>query len=87
MSCCDACVAGPPRPRVELPRRDDDLLLRFGERLEAAVALHAGALAHRLALRGDELLFERLHLEEEDVAARFRRAAAARRRRAHARNR
>jgi hypothetical protein len=70
-------VAYPARAGVELPRRDDDFLLRLDQPLQPAVAA-AGAAHHRLALRGNELLFERLHFEEEDVAARFGRSPAAR---------
>ena len=70
-------IARAAAARVQLPGRDDDLFLRFDQGLEAAVVLHPAALPHRLALRGHELFFERLDLEEEDVAARLGRSAAA----------
>ena len=60
-------LAGDGAP-LQLPRRDDDLLLRLeeiGGRAGAAAA-HAG-----LALGGEERLAERPHLEEEDIAPRL----------------
>ena len=53
---------------IQLPRRHDDVLLGGDEIVERSIAASAAA---RLALCRRELLFERLHLEEEDVAARL----------------
>ena len=67
-------AAGAAAAGVELPGGDDDFLLRGGEILHA---LRLAAGGHRLALRRDELVVERLDLEEEHVAARLRRRLAA----------
>src|SRR5207342_973372 len=70
------CAIGCARSPIQFPRGDDDLLLRRDEIVQLLVALSA---AHGgLALGERELLLERLHLEEEDVAARLARAPAAR---------
>ena len=63
-----------PPAAVDLPGSDDDLLLRRGQVLHA---LRLRARGHRLALRGHELVVERLHLEEVDITARFRRRLTA----------
>ena len=64
--------ARPPgrRSPLEIPRRVDDFLLCGDERVELRGLPTA---AHRLALSLDELLGERLHLEEEHVALRLAR--------------
>src|SRR5262249_4736057 len=64
------------RTLVELPGGDDNFFLRVDEVVDAVLA--AAAWHAALALRQRELLLVRLHLEEEDVAARFARPRAAR---------
>ena len=64
------------RAAIELPGGDDDLLLRRHQIIELRVA--AAAALRRLCLGQAELLFERLHFEEEDVAARLAGALASR---------
>ena len=75
MSCSDFAPLALPRAAIELPGGDDDLLLRGDEIVDRCPGRRR---ASALALRERELLLERLHLEEEDVAARFARPLAAR---------
>src|SRR5262249_19975845 len=60
---------------IELPGRDDNFFLRGDEIVDVAGRALAG---HRRALRERELLLVRLHVEEEDVAARLVRPRPAR---------
>src|SRR5207248_9170803 len=58
---------------IELPRGDDDFLLRGHQFVDAPAGAAAG---HRRAPGERELLLEGLHLEKEDVAPRFVRSRA-----------
>ena len=68
-------IAGAAGAGVELPRRRHHVLL-LGDQLFQAGLLRLAA-THGLALRGSELFFVRLHLEEEDIAARLGATTAA----------
>ena len=53
-------------------------MISFCAAISVSIWVRRGARAHRLALRLHELLVERLHLEEEHVAASLARPLAAR---------